>query len=193
MNTDIGITEKNRKAVATQLSRLLADEFVLYTKTRKAHWNIEGKDFHTMHVFFESQYEQLDEVMDSVAERIRQRIVDGQSGDTEPGCGVAINHDLRAKTIVLLVRRDVLQLWDLLHGYHEFRRPLIQLRQVIAGQRVLIQAGGDPGANLELLRRLQHERRSGDPGRALADVAENDVRVVRMAPLNDGVGVKILH
>ena len=72
MNTDIGITEKNRKAVATQLSRLLADEFVLYTKTRKAHWNIEGKDFHSMHVFFESQYEQLDEVMDSVAERIRQ-------------------------------------------------------------------------------------------------------------------------
>ena len=72
MNTDIGITDKNRKAVATQLSRLLADEFILYTKTRKAHWNIEGKDFHSMHVFFESQYEQLDEVMDSVAERIRQ-------------------------------------------------------------------------------------------------------------------------
>ena len=72
MNTSIGIAGKNLKAVAKQLSRLLADEFILYTKTRKAHWNIEGKDFHTMHVFFESQYEQLDEVMDSVAERIRQ-------------------------------------------------------------------------------------------------------------------------
>ncbi|HEY4416417.1 MAG TPA: DNA starvation/stationary phase protection protein [Verrucomicrobiae bacterium] len=72
MNTNIGITDKNRKAVAAQLMRLLADEFTLYTKTRNAHWNIEGKDFHAMHLFFESQYEQLDEVMDSVAERIRQ-------------------------------------------------------------------------------------------------------------------------
>jgi starvation-inducible DNA-binding protein len=72
MNTDIGIADKNRKAVATELAKLLADEFLLYTKTRNAHWNIEGKDFHAMHVFFESQYEQLDETMDSVAERIRQ-------------------------------------------------------------------------------------------------------------------------
>ncbi len=72
MNTNIGITDKNRKAVAAQLSRLLADEFILYTKTRKAHWNVEGPDFHSMHTFFESQYEQLDETMDSVAERIRQ-------------------------------------------------------------------------------------------------------------------------
>jgi starvation-inducible DNA-binding protein len=71
MKTNIGITEANRKAVSDQLAKLLADEYVLYTKTRNAHWNVEGPDFHSMHVFFESQYEQLDEVMDSVAERIR--------------------------------------------------------------------------------------------------------------------------
>jgi starvation-inducible DNA-binding protein len=72
MKTNIGIKEDDRKAVADQLAKLLADEFVLYTKTRNAHWNIEGPDFHAMHIFFESQYEQLDEVMDSVAERIRK-------------------------------------------------------------------------------------------------------------------------
>ena len=71
MDAKIGITQKNRLAVASQLSKLLADEFVLYTKTRNAHWNVEGNDFHAMHLFFESQYEQLDEIMDSVAERIR--------------------------------------------------------------------------------------------------------------------------
>ena len=71
MDAKIGITAKNRLAVATQLSKLLADEFFLYTKTRNAHWNVEGNDFHAMHLFFESQYEQLDEIMDSVAERIR--------------------------------------------------------------------------------------------------------------------------
>lgn len=71
MKPNIGITDKDRKAVSLALSKLLADEFVLVTKTRNAHWNIEGIDFHSMHLFFESQYKQLDEIMDSVAERIR--------------------------------------------------------------------------------------------------------------------------
>jgi len=71
MNNIIGIKEENRQAVSIELAKLLADEFLLYTKTRNAHWNVEGPDFHTMHLFFESQYEQLDEIMDSVAERIR--------------------------------------------------------------------------------------------------------------------------
>lgn len=71
MNTNIGITDANRQQVTNQLAKLLADEYVLYTKTRNAHWNVEGPDFHSMHVFFESQYEELDEIMDSVAERIR--------------------------------------------------------------------------------------------------------------------------
>jgi starvation-inducible DNA-binding protein len=71
METNIGITQKNRQVVALEMSKLLADEFILYTKTRNAHWNVEGGDFHAMHLFFESQYEQLDEIMDSVAERIR--------------------------------------------------------------------------------------------------------------------------
>ncbi len=71
MKTGIGISDDNRLKVATALNALLADEFVLYTKTRNAHWNVEGPDFHTKHVFFEEQYEQLDEIMDSVAERIR--------------------------------------------------------------------------------------------------------------------------
>ncbi len=71
MKTNIGISNTNRQKVAEELSKLLADEFVLYTKTRNAHWNVEGPDFHSMHLFFESQYEQLDDIMDSVAERIR--------------------------------------------------------------------------------------------------------------------------
>jgi starvation-inducible DNA-binding protein len=72
MKTNIGITETDRKSVSDQLAKLLADEFVLYTKTRNAHWNIEGPDFHSMHIFFEGQYQQLDELMDGVAERIRK-------------------------------------------------------------------------------------------------------------------------
>ncbi|MDP4286167.1 MAG: DNA starvation/stationary phase protection protein [Bacteroidota bacterium] len=71
MKPNIGITDKNRQAVANQLSKFLADEYVLYTKTRNAHWNIEGGDFYDKHKFFESQFEQFDEFIDSIAERIR--------------------------------------------------------------------------------------------------------------------------
>ena len=71
MNTEIGITDTNRQAVANALIKVLADETVLYNKTKNAHWNIEGADFYEKHKFFETQFEQLDEIIDSVAERIR--------------------------------------------------------------------------------------------------------------------------
>lgn len=51
--------------------KILADEYVLYTKTRNAHWNITGVDFYDKHKFFESQFGQLDNFIDNVAERIR--------------------------------------------------------------------------------------------------------------------------
>ncbi len=71
MKTEIGITNDNRKAVAAELSKILADETVLYIKTKNAHWNIEGADFYDKHKFFETQFGQLDELIDNVAERIR--------------------------------------------------------------------------------------------------------------------------
>jgi starvation-inducible DNA-binding protein len=71
MKTNIGIKSTNSQAVADELSKILADEYVLYTKTRNAHWNVEGPDFHAVHKFFESQYEQFEEIVDDVAERIR--------------------------------------------------------------------------------------------------------------------------
>src|SRR5262245_8081272 len=71
MNPLTGIKKENLSEVAIILNGFLADEVLLYIKTRNAHWNIEGPDFHSMHKFFEAQYEQLDETMDDVAERIR--------------------------------------------------------------------------------------------------------------------------
>jgi len=71
MDPNIVILTENLAAAALKLSGILADEFILSTKTRRAHWNVEGVDFHSKHLFFESQYQQLDELVDSVAERIR--------------------------------------------------------------------------------------------------------------------------
>jgi len=49
----------------------LADEYLLYTKTRNYHWNVVGPQFNDLHKFFEDQYTALEEVIDDVAERAR--------------------------------------------------------------------------------------------------------------------------
>jgi starvation-inducible DNA-binding protein len=71
VNIEIGLNDGQRKPVIDILNRLLADEVALYVKTRNFHWNVEGPDFGELHKFFENQYEQLDEIMDEVAERAR--------------------------------------------------------------------------------------------------------------------------
>ena len=71
MNIQTGIPGKNLQEVALALNKLLADEYLLYTKTRNYHWNVEGPNFMEMHRFYESQASQLDEIIDEVAERIR--------------------------------------------------------------------------------------------------------------------------
>lgn len=71
MKTEIGISTKNRQEVANELIKVLADESLLYLKTKNAHWNIEGPDFLDKHKFFELQIGQLDELIDIIAERIR--------------------------------------------------------------------------------------------------------------------------
>lgn len=71
MKIQIGIKPEDTLKVADALNRLLADEHVLYVKTRNAHWNVEGPDFSSQHKFFEEQYKQLEEIIDLVAERIR--------------------------------------------------------------------------------------------------------------------------
>jgi starvation-inducible DNA-binding protein len=68
---NIGISDKNRQTIADQLSKILADEFVLYSKTLNAHWNVEGPDFHAVHVYLETLYNQQQGIVDTVAERIR--------------------------------------------------------------------------------------------------------------------------
>lgn len=71
MKPNIGLSDKQRAGVVEILNTLLADEYVLYTKTRNYHWNVVGPRFNELHRFFQEQYEALDEVVDEVAERVR--------------------------------------------------------------------------------------------------------------------------
>ncbi|MES2965449.1 MAG: Dps family protein [Bdellovibrionota bacterium] len=71
MKIDIGIPEKERKEIAKGLSRLLADTYTLYLKTHNFHWNVTGPQFQTLHLMFETQYNELALAVDLIAERIR--------------------------------------------------------------------------------------------------------------------------
>lgn len=68
---DIGIDEKHREEIAKGLSRMLADTYTLYLKTHNFHWNVTGPMFQTLHAMFESQYTELADAVDEIAERIR--------------------------------------------------------------------------------------------------------------------------
>lgn len=70
MKVNIGISEANLKTITAMLATILADEVTLYTKTRKAHWNVTGESFMELHKLYEGQYKQLEESIDEVAERI---------------------------------------------------------------------------------------------------------------------------
>ena len=68
---NIGIREDDRHAIAQGLSALLADTYTLYLKTHYFHWNVTGPMFQTLHLMFETQYNELALAVDSIAERIR--------------------------------------------------------------------------------------------------------------------------
>lgn len=72
MKPNIGISDKNLAQVTSALTTVLADEMVLYVKTRKFHWNIAGESFMELHKLFEEHYDQLEESIDAVAERINK-------------------------------------------------------------------------------------------------------------------------
>jgi len=68
---NIGISEKDRAAIAQGLSRLLADTYTLYLTTHNFHWNVTGPMFNTLHTMFMAQYTELWNAVDPIAERIR--------------------------------------------------------------------------------------------------------------------------
>ena len=72
MQPNIGISAKNLKSITDILSAVLADAVLLYTKTRKFHWNVSGNSFMELHKLFEKQYNALEESIDEIAERINK-------------------------------------------------------------------------------------------------------------------------
>jgi len=72
MNPNIGLSSKSLKGISEILSYVLADAMVIYTKTRKFHWNVSGNSFMELHELFEKQYKILEKAIDEIAEKINK-------------------------------------------------------------------------------------------------------------------------
>jgi starvation-inducible DNA-binding protein len=68
---DIGISKQDRAAIVAGLSKLLADTYTLYLTTHNFHWNVTGPMFNSLHDMFMTQYTELWNAVDPIAERIR--------------------------------------------------------------------------------------------------------------------------
>ena len=79
---DIGISTEQRQQIADGLGRLLADTWVLYGKTHGFHWNVTGPMFTSLHGMFDTQYNELWDSLDEIAERIRALGMTAPFGDS---------------------------------------------------------------------------------------------------------------
>lgn len=119
---NIDIPEKNRLELSGQLNQLLANEYVLYTKTLKYHWNVKGKFFGQLHKFFQDQYEKLAEIIDQVAERsvqlgypadgtlkefMNKTSLQEQPGQNPADLTMIKNLLLDHETIIIQIRADI--------------------------------------------------------------------------------------
>ncbi|MGE4130896.1 MAG: Dps family protein [Bdellovibrionales bacterium] len=105
----LGITPKAGEQMISTLNRVLADEFILFTKTLNFHWNIRGPQFASLHALLDSQYHEILEIMDSIAERVKMARgfpvatvghIQEESSLTEGSSG----HSKHLKTLLELVR-----------------------------------------------------------------------------------------
>jgi len=145
MSIDIGIAQKDRERIAQDLSKLLADTYSLYLKTHSFHWNITGPMFNTLHLMFETQYNELWTAADSIAERIRALDVYAPGSYTQFGKLTAIAEETGVPDWKAMVQQ-------LVDGHETSARTA---REVF---KLADQADDQPTADLATQRMQQHEK-----------------------------------
>ena len=68
--TDLG--SEARRDISAALTKLLADFFALYVKTKNFHWHVSGPHFRDYHLLLDDQASQIYETTDPIAERARK-------------------------------------------------------------------------------------------------------------------------
>ena len=70
--TPSDLESKAIKDITAALNALLADFFSLYFKVKNFHWHMSGPHFRDYHLLLDEQAEQIFEVTDDIAERVRK-------------------------------------------------------------------------------------------------------------------------
>lgn len=142
---NIGISEENRKQIASGLSKLLADTYTLYLKTHNYHWNVTGPHFQTLHVMFEGQYNELALAVDQIAERIRSL------GFKAPGSYADFSKLTSIKEITTELKAEEM-IADLVRGQEEVVKTARSMFEIVDA------AHDEPTADLLTQRMQLHEK-----------------------------------
>ena len=127
----IALAESACRESVDNLNQLLADTITLRDLYKKHHWQVAGPTFYELHLLFDKHYEQQNELVDKVAERIQLL----------GGVSIAIAHDVAETTLIPRApkgREEVpVQISRLLHA-HE-----IVLKEARTMARRATEAGDD--------------------------------------------------
>jgi starvation-inducible DNA-binding protein len=140
-----GIDPETRARICAGLSHLLADTYTLYLKTHNYHWNVTGPMFQTLHLMFETQYNELALAVDLIAERIRALGAKAPGSYAEFGRLTSISEEEGERTAADMIR-------DLLAGQEAVVRTARDLFPVVDG------AHDEPTADLLTQRMQVHEK-----------------------------------
>jgi starvation-inducible DNA-binding protein len=143
---NIGISEKDRAAIATGLSRLLADTYTLYLTTHNFHWNVTGPMFNTLHTMFMAQYTELWNAVDPIAERVRSL------GHAAPGSYAQFSQLSSLPDAPLVPPKALAMVRILVEGHEAVARTARSLFAVVD------QASDEPTADLLTQRLTVHEQ-----------------------------------
>jgi len=127
----IALAENVCRESVDHLNQLLADTMTLRDLYKKHHWQLAGPTFYQLHLLFDRHYEQQNESVDTIAERIQLL----------GGVSLAMAHDVAEATLIPRPpkgREEVpVQISRLLHA-HE-----IVLKEARAMARRAAEAGDD--------------------------------------------------
>jgi len=130
----IALSENACKESAENLNQLLADTITLRDLYKKHHWQVAGPTFYQLHLLFDKHYEEQNDLVDKIAERIQLL----------GGVSLAMAHDVAETTLIPRPpkgREEVpIQISRLLHA-HE-----IVLKEARTMAR-LASESGDDGTN----------------------------------------------
>jgi starvation-inducible DNA-binding protein len=86
----IALSESACRQAVENLNQLLADTITLRDLYKKHHWQIVGPTFYQLHLLFDKHYEEQNELVDSIAERIQLL----------GGVSIAMAHDVAEMTLI---------------------------------------------------------------------------------------------